>query len=75
MSNAPTVDDILTKFLIQTVPEIHGELMYDFIMNIKRDLFSNVAVIPTTLGVRQQDHSGIIMQAVLHKKLSGTPFI
>ena len=75
MSSALSVDDILSKFPTQKVPEIFGEPTYDSITNIKSELFSNAAVIQTTLGGGQHGHIGLIMQPALYANLSATPFI
>ena len=75
MSKALSVDEITAKFPTKNIPELHGEPTYDSITNIKTELYSNAAVIPTTLGGRQHGHIGLIMEAPLYATLSNTPFI
>ena len=69
-----SVDDIVSKFPIKTLPRIDGEPTYESINNIMKILYANEATLPTTMGGGTHGHIGIIMKPELYSTLSEIPY-
>ena len=69
-----SVDDIVAKFPIKTIPTIQGEPDYASISNMVQLMYGNAASLPTTLGGGQHGHVGLIMTPILYTTLSDIPY-
>ena len=69
-----SVDNVVSKFPIKTIPTIDGEPDYNTINKIMQLLYGNAASLPTTLGGGQHGHIGIIMTPQLYTTLAATPY-
>ena len=56
-----SVDDVVAKFPMKTMPKIDGEPDYGNINTMMQLLYDNAASLPSTLGGGQHGHIGIIM--------------
>lgn len=72
---ALTVDKIIAKFPVKSVPHIEGEPNYESISDMVQILYANAASLPTTLGGGQHGHIGLVMNDILYATLSITPYI
>ena len=71
---AQSVDDIVSKFPIKTLPKIDGEPTYESINAIMQMLYANAATSPTTMGGGTHGHIGLIMKPALYRTLSDVPY-
>jgi hypothetical protein len=71
---APTVDAIVAKFPVKSIPTITGEPNYDAINQMVQTLYGNAASLATTLGGGAYGHIGNIMTPPLHATLTATPY-
>ena len=69
-----SVDDVVSKFPMKTMPEINGEPDYGNTNTMMQLLYGNTALLPTTLGGGQHEHIGIIMTLQLYTTLANTPY-
>ena len=69
-----SVDEVVAKFLMKTMPKIDGEPDYGNINMMMQLLYGNAASLPTTLGGGQHGHIGIIMTQQLYTTLANTPY-
>ena len=69
-----SVDDIVAKFPIKTLPHINGEPTYESINEVIQLLYTSTATIPTTEGGGTHGHIGLIMKPELYSTLSETPY-
>ena len=69
-----SVDDIVSKFPIKTIPRIDGEPTYESINEIMQMLYANAATLPTTTGGGTHGHIGLIMKPALYSTLSEIPY-
>ena len=69
-----SVDDVVSKFPIKTIPTIDGEPDYNTINTMMQLLYGNAASLPTILGGVQHGHIGIIMTSKLYTTLATTPY-
>ena len=70
---ALSVDNVVAKFPMKTMPKIDGEPDYGNINTMMQLLYDNAASLPTTLGGGQHGHIGIIMTPQLYTTLAKTP--
>jgi hypothetical protein len=71
---ALTVDAIVAKFPVKTIPTITGEPDYDAINQMVQTLYGNAASLATTLGGGAHGHIGNIMTPPLYATLTETPY-
>ena len=69
-----SVDDVVAKFPMKTMPKIDGEPDYGNINTMMQLLYDNAASLPSTLGGGQHGHIGIIMTPQLYTTLANTPY-
>ena len=69
-----SVDEIVSKFPIKTLPLIDGEPTYESINNIMQILYANAATLPTTTGGGTHGHIGLIMKPEIYSTLSEIPY-
>ena len=69
-----SVDDIVAKFPMKTMPKIDREPKYGNINTMMQLLYGNAASLPTTLGGGQHGNIGIIMTPQLYTTLANTPY-
>ena len=69
-----SVDDIVSKFPIKTLPIITSEPNYESINKMVQTLYGNAASLSTTLGGGQHGHIGLIMTPTLYATLTETPY-
>ena len=69
-----SVDDIVAKFPMKTMPKIDGEPDYININTMMQLLYGNAASIPMTLGGGQHGHIGIIVNPQLYTTLANTTY-
>ena len=69
-----SVDDVVAKFPMKTMPKIDRELDYENINKMMQLLYGKSASLPTTLGGGQHGHIGIIMTPQLYTTLAITPY-
>ena len=72
--SALSVDDIVAKFPVKTIPPIQGEPNYESINEIIQVLYANAASLATTYGGGQHGHIGLIMKPEIYATLSATPY-
>ena len=65
-----SVDDVVSKFPIKTMPKIDGETNYSNINTMMQLLYGNAAPILTTLGGGKHGHIGITMTPQLYTTLA-----
>ena len=70
-----SVESIIAKFPIKTLPVITGEPDYALVNDMMQDLYTNAASLPTTLGGGQHGHIGIAMSPILYATISAVPYI
>ena len=63
---AQSVDDIISKFPIKTLPKIDGEPTYESINAIMQMLYANAATSSTTMGGGTHGHIWLIMKPALY---------
>jgi hypothetical protein len=68
-----SVDGIVAKFPIKTLPTINNEPDYGSINNMVQILYGNAAALATTLRGGQHGHIGLIMTPLLYATLTATP--
>jgi hypothetical protein len=71
---ALTVDAILAKFPIKSIPTITGEPDYNAINQMVQTLYGNAASLATILGGGAHGHIGTIMTPPLYATLTATPY-
>jgi hypothetical protein len=71
---ALTVDAIVAKFPIKSIPTITGEPDYDDINQMVPTLYGNAASLATTLGGGAHGHIVTIMTPPLYATLTATPY-
>ncbi len=71
---ALTVDAIVAKFPIKSIPTITGEPDYNAINKMVQTLYGNAASLATTLGGGAHGHIGNIMTPPLYVTLTATPY-
>ena len=69
-----SVDDVVAKFPMETMPKIDGDPEYGNINTTMQLLYENAASLPTTLGGGQHRHISIIMTPQLYTTLANTPY-
>ena len=69
-----SVDDVVSKFPMKTMPKIDRELDYGNINKMMQLLYGKSASLPTTLGGRQHGHIGIITTPQLYTTLANTTY-
>jgi hypothetical protein len=74
MTTALTVDAIVAKFPVKTVPIINDEPDYESINHMVQILYGNAASLSSPLGGGQHGHIGLIMNAPLYATLTATPY-
>ena len=62
ISKQKTINRVITKFFINTLPTISGEPEYEFLNEIIQASYENSDTLPTTLAGRKHDHIGIILK-------------
>jgi hypothetical protein len=70
-----SVESIIAKFPIKSLPVITGEPNYALINDMMQDLYTNAASLPTTLGGGQHGHIGLVMSPILYATISAEPYI
>jgi hypothetical protein len=70
-----SVDDIVAKFPVKTLPRILGEPDYANISGMIERLYGNAASLPSPLGGGAHGHIGILMSVPLYATLSATNYI
>jgi hypothetical protein len=70
-----SVDDIISKFPIKTIPNINGEPDHESINNMVQTLYGNAATLATTSGGGAHGHIGLIMTPALYATLTPTPYV
>ena len=65
-----SVDDIVSKFPIESLPRIDGEPTYESINEMMQMLYANAVTLPTTMGGGTHGHIGLIMKPALCSTLS-----
>ena len=65
-----SVDDIIAKFPMKTLPILSGEPDYASINIMVQFLYSNAASLPTTLGDGQHGHIRLITTHLLYTTLA-----
>jgi hypothetical protein len=71
---ALTVDAIVAKFPIKSIPTITGEPDYDAINQMVQTLYGNASLLATTFGAGAYGHIGNIMTSPLYATLTATPY-
>ena len=69
-----SVDDVVAKFPMKTMPKIKGVPDYGNINTMIQLLYGNAALLPKTLGGGQHWHIGIIMNPQSYTILANTPY-
>jgi hypothetical protein len=69
-----SVESIIAKFPIKSLPVITGEPDYALVNDMMQDLYTNAASLPTTLGGGQHGHIGIVMSPILYATISAVPY-
>ena len=69
-----SVDDVVSKFPIKTMPKINGEPDYNTINTMMQLLYGNAASLPTSLGGGHHGHIGIIRTPQLYTTLATMPY-
>lgn len=69
-----SVDNIVSKLAIKTLPRIDGEPKYESINNIMQILYANAEMLPTKTVGGTHGHIGIIMKPELYSTLSEIPY-
>ena len=69
-----SVDDIVSKFPIKTLPRIDGEPTYENINEMMQILYANAATLQSTMGGGTHGHIGLIMKPELYRTLSNIPY-
>ena len=69
-----SVDDIVAKFPLKTLPRIDGEPTYESINAMMQMLYANAATLSTTKGGGMHGHIGLIMKPELYTTLSAVPY-
>ena len=69
-----SVDDVVAKFPMKTMPKIDREPDYGNINTMMQLLYRKAASVPTTLGGGQHGHIDIIMTPQLYTTLANTPY-
>ena len=69
-----SVDDVVAKFPMKTMPKIDGEPDYRNINMMMQLLYGKAASLPTLLGGGKYGHIGIIMTPQLYTTLANTPY-
>ena len=69
-----SVDDVVAKFPMKTMPKIDREPDYGNINTMMQLLYGNAASLPMTLGGGQHGHIGIIMTPQLYATLANTSY-
>jgi hypothetical protein len=67
-----TVDAIVAKFPVKSIPTITGEPDYDAINQVVQTLYGNAASLATALGGGAHGHIGNIMTPPLYATLIAT---
>jgi hypothetical protein len=70
-----SVDNIVAKFPIKTLPLITGEHDYESINHMVQTLYGDAASLATTLGGGSHAHIGIIMRQALYATLTAIPYL
>ena len=65
-----SLDNIIAKFPMKTLPIISGEPDYASINTMVQFLYGNSASLPTTLGGGQHGHIGLIMTHIFYATLA-----
>ena len=71
---ALSVDQIIAKFLHNSFPVIDGEPDYHITRDMWTLLYSNAPTLTTILGIGNHGHIGIVMQDMLYRTISPTPY-
>ena len=71
---AQSVDDIVSKFPVKTLPKLDGEPTYENINSLMQMLYANAATLTSTMGGGKHGHIGLIMKPALYRTLSTTPY-
>ena len=69
-----TVEEILAKFPIKSLPPIQSEPSYDNINELIQLLYANAASVATSYGGSNHGHIGLIMPPTTYATLSDTPY-
>ena len=67
-----SIDDIIAKFPLKTLPIISGETEYASISTMVQFLYGNAASLSATLGGVQHGHIRLIMTNLLYATLAPT---
>ena len=70
-----SVDKIVSKFPIKTLPRIDGEPAYKSINEMMQILYANAATLSTTMGGGTHGHIGLIMKPELYRTLSDILYV
>ena len=69
-----SVDDVVSKFSIKTIPTIDGEPDYNTINTMMQLLYGKAASLQKKLGGGQHGNIGIIITPQLYTTLAATPY-
>ena len=69
-----SVDDVISKFPMKTIPTINREPDYNSINTMIQLLYGNAASLPTTLVDGQHCHIDIVITPQLYTTLADTPY-
>jgi hypothetical protein len=67
--------DIRDKVRKETVAKIHGQPTNQDLMILEKEFVAILANIPTTLGVGNHRHAGIIIKTARYLLMTGTAFV
>jgi hypothetical protein len=67
-----SIDNIVAKFPVKTLPRILGEPDYANISNMIEHLYGNAASLPSPLGGGEHGQIGILVSVPLYATLSAT---
>ena len=67
-------DEIITKFLVNILPNIYRETDYTTMNNIVQIIYRNATTLPTIINVWQHGHMRLIMKPKLCENMVGMPY-
>ena len=59
------INEVVSKFIIKTIPTISGDPEYDSLNEIIQSLYVNATTLPTTIADGKHGHVSLIMKGTL----------
>ena len=66
ISKLRVINKVVAKFVIKTLPIISGETDYESLNEMVQDLYTNTAILPTTMAGRKDGHVFLIMRDTIY---------